>query len=87
MDSARYQTMSDLVDVRGEVNFLGVLERCRRRGIARALMAAAEGWLKDHGARVVTLDTLMRSPESVPFYDSIGYERVSIIFERRLSFD
>jgi hypothetical protein len=50
-------------------------------------MAAAEGWLKDHGARVVTLDTLMRSPESVPFYDSIGYERVSIIFERRLSLD
>jgi ribosomal protein S18 acetylase RimI-like enzyme len=87
LDSARYQTMSNLADIRGEVNSLGVLENHRRRGIARALMSAAEDWLKDHGARVVTLDTLMRSPESVPFYDSIGYERVSIIFERRLSLD
>ena len=47
-------------------------------------MAAAEEWLRGHGASVVILDTFLRSPESVPFYESIGYERVSVIFERRL---
>lgn len=83
LDSARYQTMSNLAGIRGEVNSLGVLKSHRRRGIGKALMAAAEDWLKDRGARVVILDTWLRSPESVPFYDSIGYERVSIIFERR----
>jgi GNAT superfamily N-acetyltransferase len=85
LDSAPYQTMSCLAGIRGEVNSLGVLASHRRSGIGKALMEAAEDWLKDRGARVVILDTLMRSLESVPFYDSIGYERVSIIFERPLS--
>jgi ribosomal protein S18 acetylase RimI-like enzyme len=84
LDSAGFQTMVDLGDVRGEVNSLGVLASHRRRGIARALMTAVEDWLGERGARVVTLDTFLRSPDSVPFYESIGYERVSVIFERRL---
>jgi GNAT superfamily N-acetyltransferase len=84
LDSARYQTMSDLASPRGEVNSLGVLSSHRRGGIGRALMAAAEEWLRGRGAGVIFLDTFLRSPESVPFYDSIGYERISVIFERRL---
>ena len=84
LDSARYQTMIELANVRGEINSLGVLSSHRRRGIGQALMAAAEEWLKARGARVVTLDTFLRSQESVPFYQSIGYERVSVIFERDL---
>jgi GNAT superfamily N-acetyltransferase len=83
-ESARFQTMADLGDVRGEVNSLGVLTSHRRRGIGKALMEAAEGWLRERGARVVTLDTFLRSPDSVPFYESIGYDRISVIFERRL---
>jgi GNAT superfamily N-acetyltransferase len=76
--------MSHLAFPRGEVNSLGVLSSHRRRGIGTALMAAAEEWLRARGAGVVVLNTYLRSPESVPFYDSIGYERVSIVFERRL---
>jgi len=83
-ESARFQTLADLGDVRGEVNSLGVLTSHRRRGIGKALMEAAEGWLRERGARVVTLDTFLRSPDSVPFYESIGYDRISVIFERRL---
>jgi GNAT superfamily N-acetyltransferase len=83
-ESARFQTMADLGDVRGEVNSLGVLTSHRRRGIGRALMVAVEEWLRERGARVVTLDTFLRSPESVPFYESLGYDRISVIFERRL---
>jgi GNAT superfamily N-acetyltransferase len=87
LDSAAYQTMSDLAGIRGEVNSLGVLESHRRRGIGTLLMGAAEQWLRGRGARVVILDTLLRSPESVPFYESIGYEQVSVVFERRLSME
>jgi hypothetical protein len=47
-------------------------------------MAEVEGWLKARGARVILLDTFLRSPESIPFYDAIGYTRTSIIFEKRV---
>ena len=83
MESARYQVMTALGQVRGEVNSLGVLKSHRRRGIGRALMEHAERWLRDRGAVVIELDTLERSPESVPFYEAIGYRPRSIIFERR----
>jgi GNAT superfamily N-acetyltransferase len=84
VEPARFQTIAELGDVRGEVNSLGVLSSHRRRGIGQAPMEAAEEWLRGRGASVVILDTFLRSPESVPFYESIGYERVSVIFERRL---
>jgi ribosomal protein S18 acetylase RimI-like enzyme len=84
MDSARYQTRTDLGDVRGEVNSLGVRSTHRRRGIGRALMTEAEEWLKTRGARVILLDTFLASPESIPFYDAIGYNRTSVVFEKRI---
>jgi hypothetical protein len=31
----------------------------------------------------IELDTLAKSPKSVPFYEAIGYRPRSIIFERR----
>ena len=83
-ESARFQTIAELGGMRGEINSLGVLTSHRRRGIGKALMEAAEEWLRGRGARVVMLDTFLRSPDSVPFYESLGYERVSVIFERRL---
>lgn len=83
MESARYQVIAALGQVRGEVNSLGVLKSHRHRGIGRALMEHAERWLRDRGAMVIELDTLARSPESVPFYEAIGYQPRSIIFERR----
>jgi GNAT superfamily N-acetyltransferase len=82
LESARYQTVANLGLIRGEVNSLGVVSTHRRRGIGRALMAEAERWLKDRGAGVIVLDTFLRSPESGPFYDALGYERVSVVFER-----
>jgi hypothetical protein len=47
-------------------------------------MQHAERWLADRGATLVELDTLISSRESVPFYEAIGYEARSFIFERRL---
>jgi GNAT superfamily N-acetyltransferase len=83
MDSARYQVIAALGQLRGEVNSLGVLKSHRRRGIGRALMEQAERWLADRGAVVIELDTLATSSESVPFYEAIGYRARSIVFERR----
>ena len=83
LDSARYQVIATLGQVRGEVNSLGVLKSHRRRGIGRALMERAERWLADRGAVVIELDTLAESPESVPFYEAIGYRPRSMIFERK----
>ena len=82
METSRYQVLTDLGSTRGEVNSLGVLSSHRRRGIGRALMARAEGWLRSHGARSIRLDTFIGSPESVPFYDALGYTRTAIVFEK-----
>jgi ribosomal protein S18 acetylase RimI-like enzyme len=76
--------MADLGAIRGEVTYLGVLSSHRRRGIGRALMGEVEAWLKARGARVILLDTFLRTQESIPFYDAIGYTRTSIIFEKRM---
>jgi GNAT superfamily N-acetyltransferase len=47
-------------------------------------MEAAESWARDRGAVLVALDTWIDSPLSVPFYEALGYDRRSIIFQKRL---
>jgi hypothetical protein len=48
-------------------------------------MEAVERWGRDRGATLVTLDTWVGSPLSVPFYERrMGYHRASIVFEKRL---
>jgi ribosomal protein S18 acetylase RimI-like enzyme len=84
LESARFQVIAALGRVRGEVNSLSVLKPYRRRGIGRELMEHAERWLVERGASVIQLDTLASSPDSVPFYEAIGYRARSIIFERQV---
>jgi GNAT superfamily N-acetyltransferase len=56
-----------------------------RRGAGTALLAAAEAWGRERGARVVRLDTYIHSPVSVPFYEErMGYERRSVVFQKQL---
>jgi len=56
-----------------------------RGGVGTALLEAAEAWGLEHGAQVATLDTYAYSPVSVPFYeDHMGYQRRSIVFQKRL---
>jgi hypothetical protein len=44
-----------------------------------------EAWGADRGALVARLDTYAYSPVSVPFYeDRMGYQRRSIVFQKRL---
>jgi GNAT superfamily N-acetyltransferase len=66
------------------VDSLMVRDSARRHGVGRALMAAIEEWAEGRGADVVELDTFARSPISVPFYESLGYERRAIVFRKSL---
>lgn len=47
-------------------------------------MGAAEDWARTCGAKVMKTDTNYRSPVSVPFYESLGYQRQAITFRKRL---
>ena len=54
-------------------------------GIGTALLAAAESWGGDRGARIVRLTTYAGGPVAVPFYERHGgYERRSILFQKPL---
>jgi GNAT superfamily N-acetyltransferase len=67
------------------VSALVVAERYRRSGIGTALMTAVEQWAASRGANLVSLDTNLRSPLSVPFYENrMGYTRHAIIFRKTL---
>jgi ribosomal protein S18 acetylase RimI-like enzyme len=84
MESARFQVLEYLGKPRVYVNHLRVDPRFRRRGVATALMEAVERWAQEKGAGSIALDTYAESQLSVPFYESIGYDRASIVFEKRL---
>lgn len=84
IDSARFQVLDYLGKPRVYVNHLSVSPSFRRRGVATALMDAAERWAREKGAGSIALDTFAESPLSVPFYEAVGYERASIVFEKRL---
>ena len=88
IDTAARQVLRSLGTTRLLVEALGVEADHQRQGIATKLMEAAEQWGREHGARLASLDTWTRSPISVPFYERrMGYQRVSIVFEKRLDAD
>ncbi len=84
LDNAEKQLMRDLGSLRGYVDALVVHRSSWRHGVGRALMEAAEGWAREQGATVMKTDTNYRSPVSVPFYESLGYDRQSIVFRKPL---
>lgn len=47
----------------------------RRRGVARTLMAHAEAFARQRGARVVRLGVLDRNAEARRFYEGAGYRQ------------
>jgi GNAT superfamily N-acetyltransferase len=84
-EDADRQSLRDLGRVRMYVNALGVADAYRRRGVGARLMGAVEEWGRGKGAVRSVLTTYHASPLSVPFYEQgMGYERRSIVFEKRL---
>ncbi len=85
VEDAERQLLRDLGRVRLSVDALSVDEAFRRRGVGERLMRAVEGWGREKGAVRSVLSTYHASPLSVPFYEQrMGYERRSIVFEKRL---
>ncbi|MCT8161586.1 GNAT family N-acetyltransferase [Pseudoruegeria sp. SHC-113] len=63
---------------RAEISKLLVHPKARRRGVARALMAAAEAEARTRGKGLLTLDT--RTGDSAePLYASLGFQVAGVI--------
>jgi GNAT superfamily N-acetyltransferase len=63
-------------DERVEITGLVVDAGSRRSGIGRVLVNAAEQWALEQGLRTVVVRSNVVRPESHPFYEGIGYQRM-----------
>jgi ribosomal protein S18 acetylase RimI-like enzyme len=64
---------------RGWVYYLAVDRKAQRQGHGRAMMSAAEGWLRQHG--IPKLNLMVRSDNGAVrgFYESLGYARDEVV--------
>jgi len=59
---------------RGWVYYVAVDPACQKNGFGRAIMAAAEQWLRDAGLPKLQLMVRRENAKAGAFYRSIGYE-------------
>jgi ribosomal protein S18 acetylase RimI-like enzyme len=69
----------------GRILALVTLSTMRRRGIGRALIAAAENDFAQRGIRRVALNTRLAREDAHKFYESLGYKRNGWRFVKQLS--
>jgi ribosomal protein S18 acetylase RimI-like enzyme len=72
-------------DPGGRILALATLGAMRRRGIGRALIAAAERDFVQRGIRRIALNTQLTREDAHKFYQSLGYERNGWRFVKQLS--
>jgi GNAT superfamily N-acetyltransferase len=72
-------------DSGGRILALAILSTMRRRGIGRALIAAAEKDFAQRGISRLALNTSLVREDAHTFYDSLGYERNGWRFVKKLS--
>lgn len=83
--SARQQVSSDFGRRRAHVDALAVATSHRRAGVGTALMNAAERWAVERGAEVITLESNIDNPLSMPFYEHrMGYRPHEVVFRKAL---
>jgi ribosomal protein S18 acetylase RimI-like enzyme len=66
----------------GYIGELAVAERASRRGIGRALVAAADAWARDHGLRHLTLHTGAFNAGARGFYAALGFAEEEVRLTR-----
>ena len=71
-------------EVDGYIGELAVASHAVRRGIGRALIAAAETWAQDRGLRHLTLHTGMANIPARHFYAALGFREEEIRLTRPL---
>jgi ribosomal protein S18 acetylase RimI-like enzyme len=64
---------------RGWVYYLAVSPDHRRGGQGRALMAAAEDWLREQGAPKIQLMVRGSNMDALGFYEALGLERQDVV--------
>ena len=64
---------------RGWIYYLAVVADRRGTGLGRAMVAAAEVWLADQGARVIRLMVREENEAVTGFYRAAGYEESGMI--------
>jgi len=64
---------------RGWVYYLAVAPDRRRGGLGRALMAAAEAWLRARGAPKIQLMVRGDNAAALGFYEALGLERQAVV--------
>jgi ribosomal protein S18 acetylase RimI-like enzyme len=63
---------------RGWVYYVAVREDARGRGLGRAMMAAAEDWLRERGVPKVQLMVRDSNEAVIGFYEALGYESTPV---------
>lgn len=64
---------------RGWVYYLATAAEARRQGVGRALMHAAEAWLRERGAPKIQLMVRDDNRDALGFYEAIGLERQKVV--------
>lgn len=64
---------------RGWVYYLAVAPAARRAGLGRALMTAAEEWLRARGCPKVQLMVREDNAAALGFYETLGLERQGVV--------
>ncbi|MDX5984283.1 GNAT family acetyltransferase [Sphingomonas echinoides] len=64
---------------RGWVYYLAVASEARRSGLGRALMAAAERWLRECGAPKLQLMVRGDNTAALGFYEALGLARQDVV--------
>jgi GNAT superfamily N-acetyltransferase len=84
-EDAHHQLLRELAERRLVVEALIVERPSWRQGIGTRLMRAVEDWANARGATLSTVETYVRSPVSMPFYEQgMGYAQRRVTFQKRL---
>ena len=71
-----FQPISDEESDMAEIRRMYVELHLRRRGIARAILAELERLARECGYAVARLETGLRQPNAIRFYETSGYRRI-----------
>ncbi len=73
---------------RGWVNYLAVDPQLQRRGLGRAIMAAAERLLRDAGCPKINLQIRRDNAGAIRFYERVGFAEDAVVcYGKRLVAD
>jgi GNAT superfamily N-acetyltransferase len=84
-EDAQFGFSPDHAAPRLRIDYLATAAAHRRSGAGSALVAAAEAWGREHGARVAETTTYHDSPSAFPFWtERAGYEQRSVNLRKPL---